>query len=861
MEIQPLVGKQQVATSLNQASILAYEGAVRSSKTICCILSFLEFIRNGPPGNLLAAGRTERTLKRNCLDPLVEMLGPKRCKIVSGSGEAWILGRRVYLVGGNDERSQEKLRGLSLVGAMVDELSTLPESFMDMLTTRMSQHGAKMWLSSNPEGPHHWLKTKYLDKARLHLTRDGEIKRWPCELCEQMRCIPGCAGDGRLDLYRFSFQLDDNPTLPEAFKQQIVSSLSGLHYRRWVLGEWCLAEGLIFDMFSEERHIIRGPLPPMVRIPGVGVDVGTVNPTAALMLGVQAADRDAGTPTRLVLMREYRFDSRKQLAQKTDAELSRDLLAWIGPDRPQWVAVDPSAASFKLQLFRDGMSNVIDANNSVLDGVRLMASLLATGQLVIHESCTGLTTELGSYSWDSKAAERGEDKPLKLGDHSCFVAGTPVQTVDGEMPIEQVKPGELVATRDGWRPVVAAGMTDSSAPVFDVELSSGETLTGTGNHPVWAVGRGWTNLDELRYDDRMMSWSEAKLSCSTGSSSGAIRTQSATLIDATSRLASVIVKKVSNAFTKKCGWPRTARFLTGSMFTTWTMTTSTTISRTLRRSRLRSIGPITPRKPVFGCVSRDSSSTWSGFGHSPLSGTERQKVLSGTVSMDEMSGPHGRPLRMLGKGASLTTELVSSAVPSTGLEPCKRVGSALTLASQRGVVMPAWTMRTEPARSAATLSGSTTTPRLSTAHASALSTGRRWVSADGSGGRKLSLLRWCASGASALGRARILILAGSARPAAEPKRGTRLLASTSPAPVAGWRFRARRKPRSAAPVRVLRTTARSERQPVYNLTVAGTPEYFAGGVLVHNCDAARYVIASTQTIWRPFIPSMLNRPF
>jgi len=857
VEIQPLVGKQQVATSLSQASILAYEGAVRSSKTICCLLSFLEAIRNGEPGNLLAAGRTERTLKRNCLDPLVEMLGPKRCKIVSGSGEAWILGRRVYMVGGNDERSQEKLRGLSLVGALVDEASTLPESFMDMLTTRMSQHGAKMWLSSNPEGPHHWLKTKYLDKARLHLTRDGEIKRWPCELCGHMKCISGCAGDGRLDLYRFSFQLDDNPTLPEAFKQQIVSSLSGLHYRRWVLGEWCLAEGLIFDMFSEERHIIRGPLPPMVRIPGVGVDVGTVNPTAALMLGVQAADRDAGTPTRLVLMREYRFDSKKQLAQKTDAELSRDLRAWIGPDRPQWVAVDPSAASFKLQLFRDGMSNVIDANNSVLDGVRLMASLLATGQLVVHESCTGLTTELGSYSWDSKAAERGEDKPLKLGDHSCLVAGTQVRTVAGEVPIEQVKPGDLVATRDGWRPVVSAGMTDPSAPVFDVELSNGETLTGTGNHPAWVVGRGWTNLDGLRYGDRMMSWSEAKLSCSTGSGSGAIRIPSVTLIDATSRLASVIVKRVSNAFTKKCGWLNTARSLTGSMFTTRTTITSTMISRTSMRSPLRNIGPITPRKPVFGCVSRNSLSTWSGFAHSPLSGTEHRKVSSGTASTAVTSGPRARSLRTLGKGAGLTPELVSSAVTSTGLEPCKRVGSVLTLASQRGVVMPAWTTRTEPARSAATPSGSTDTPALNTAHASAPSTGRSWVSVAGSGGRKLSLLRWCASGVSGLGRARIPSPVGSARPAADPKRGTRLLASTSFAHAAGRRSKARRKPRSVAPVRVLRITARSERQPVYNLTVAGVPEYFAGGVLVHNCDAARYAIASTQTIWRPFIPSAL----
>jgi hypothetical protein len=207
-----------------------------------------------------------------------------------------------------------------------------------------------------------------------------------------------------------------------------------------------MAEGVVYDMFDEQRHILRGPLPEMMFIPGVGIDVGTVNPTAALMLGVQAPDKEARRPARLVLMREYRHDSKKTLSQKTDAELSQDIRAWIGSDRPSWVAVDPSAASFKLQLWRDGLGNVMDAPNAVLDGIRLMASMLATNQLVIHESCTGLTTELSSYSWDSKAAERGDDKPLKLQDHSCDAARY-----------------VLAATSSLWRPYVATSSPFAAA--------------------------------------------------------------------------------------------------------------------------------------------------------------------------------------------------------------------------------------------------------------------------------------------------------------------------------------------------------------------------------------------------------------
>ncbi len=404
MQLAQLVGKQRESVRLSDARIQIWEGAVRSSKTICSLLAFLEFLRTGPPGPTLIVGRTERTVIRNLLDPLVEMLGPKRCRIVSGSGEVWLLGRKVYLAGANDERASEKIRGLSLVAGYCDELSTIPESFWAMFLTRLSIPGARAYASSNPAGPAHWLKKNYLDRAKLHLTGDGQTLRFD--------------GPDRLDLNRYSFKLADNPSLNPSYVQAITREFGGLLYRRLVLGEWCLAEGVVYDMFDEARHVIRGPQPPLIRLPGVGIDVGTVNPTAALILGVQGPDQVIGRGARLVLAREWRHDSKTALVQKTDAELSRDIRAWIGTDRPEWIAVDPSAASFKLQLFRDGQSNVIDARNDVLDGIRLVSSLLATDQLVVHESCKGLLAELPNYSWDSKAADRGEDRPVKVDDHS-----------------------------------------------------------------------------------------------------------------------------------------------------------------------------------------------------------------------------------------------------------------------------------------------------------------------------------------------------------------------------------------------------------------------------------------------------------
>ncbi|MGW2706961.1 phage terminase large subunit [Streptomyces sp. NPDC001340] len=104
----------------------------------------------------------------------------------------------------NDESSKDKIRGLSLVGAYVDELSTMPESFFSMLTSRMSDADPRLIGTSNPDSSNHWLKKKYLDNARVHLTRTGEVLR------------PG----NDLDLGRLTFVIDDNPTLTPSYVQQ-----------------------------------------------------------------------------------------------------------------------------------------------------------------------------------------------------------------------------------------------------------------------------------------------------------------------------------------------------------------------------------------------------------------------------------------------------------------------------------------------------------------------------------------------------------------------------------------------------------------------------------------------------------------
>ena len=171
MSLAELSEKQREAALLAERRLNVWEGAVRSGKTISSIVAWLAFVRTGPAGPLLMVGKTQRTLKRNIIDPLIEILGPRRCRYAQGSGELWLLGRRVYVVGANDERAQEKIRGLTLAGAYADEASTLPESFWSMLLTRLSVDGARLFATTNPDAPTHWLKRSYLDRPAVWIPR------------------------------------------------------------------------------------------------------------------------------------------------------------------------------------------------------------------------------------------------------------------------------------------------------------------------------------------------------------------------------------------------------------------------------------------------------------------------------------------------------------------------------------------------------------------------------------------------------------------------------------------------------------------------------------------------------------------
>lgn len=401
LAFKPLVGKQKLSCKLATARMNIWEGAVRSSKTIASILAWIRYVRTAPPGDLAMIGKTHDTIKRNVVNVILDMLGQRMARYNAGTHELFIGARRIFVLGANDAKAETKIRGMTMAGAYIDELTLMPEPYFRMLGTRLSVPGARLYATTNPDNPQHWVMKSYLRKARLHITRNGDVVRNP-----PVR--------NQLDLHRFTFKLADNPHLSYDYLTALEAEYSGLWYKRFILGEWVMAEGAVFDMWDESMIVPPREIPHMERLVACGIDYGTRNPFVALLCGIAQG--------KIWLIDQWRWDSSERMKQLTSVRYSRAVREWMDGRQPEYTYVDPSAADFRLQLFNDGHPGVVAANNDVVPGIRTLASLMSADKFRVSAACTGFTSTAQSYSWDEKQAEKGIDKPIKVDDHDIDAA-------------------------------------------------------------------------------------------------------------------------------------------------------------------------------------------------------------------------------------------------------------------------------------------------------------------------------------------------------------------------------------------------------------------------------------------------------
>ena len=358
------------------------DGAVRSGKTLCMGLSFVCWATFSFDRQQFAlCGKTVTSLRRNLISvllPLLRSLGFTCVEKLSRNTITISFGGRsntFYLFGGRDEGSAALIQGVTLAGILLDEVALMPRSFVEQALARCSVPGSRLWFNCNPEGPWHWFYREWILKA-----------------------------EERRALY-LHFTMADNPSLTPEIVERYERMYSGVFHRRFILGEWVQAEGLIYDFFDESY--IREPPGDRFERFVISCDYGTVNPASFGLWGKQG-----GVWYRI---KEFYYDSRLEKRQKTDAEYLEDLKALAGGRRIESVVVDPSAASFMELLRREGFT-VLPAENDVLSGIRITADLLKSGKIVITPSCLDSIREFGLYSWSESPA--GRDAPKKENDHA-----------------------------------------------------------------------------------------------------------------------------------------------------------------------------------------------------------------------------------------------------------------------------------------------------------------------------------------------------------------------------------------------------------------------------------------------------------
>lgn len=350
------------------------DGSVRSGKTWISLIIWVAWLATMPKNKkYLMVGKTLTTLKRNCLDVLVELFGKNNVTYSMSTKKAVIFGYNIELEGANDEGAESKIRGMTLQGAYCDEITLLPESFFAMLLSRLSEHEAKLFGSTNPDSPSHWFKVNYLDR------------------------------EDELSLYRITFLIDDNTFLDPEYIRNIKSEYTGVFYKRFILGLWVIAEGLVYQ-FDTEKHCTD-------EIPEYGeyylsVDYGTMNPFSCGLWCVQGE--------KAVRIKEYYYSGRKTNIQKTDEQYADEIQALAEGYNISKVVVDPSAASFIAELKKRNFS-VQKAKNDVIDGIRVTSRMLEKGNIKIHSDCKDAISEFGLYSWNDKLTV---DEVIKDNDHA-----------------------------------------------------------------------------------------------------------------------------------------------------------------------------------------------------------------------------------------------------------------------------------------------------------------------------------------------------------------------------------------------------------------------------------------------------------
>lgn len=358
-------------------------GSVRSGKTWISLVLWAFWVLTMPRDkNFLMAAKTLTSLKRNCLDLLTGLVGEKYFSYNMTLKQGVLFGRKIFLEGASDVRAEGKIRGMTLAGAYCDELTLFPEDFFTMLLSRLSEPGAKLFGTTNPDNPQHFIKKDFIDRA------------------------------DELGLLVMQFLIDDNGFLPPDYVDGLKKEYTGVFYERYILGRWVAADGVIYKNFADDTNRFLMKNPPEIAFASVGVDFGGNQSATAFVLNGFTKNLK-----QVVTLDEFYLKDKI-----SPAELEACFVAFIRKNLRKYKIYDVWCDSTETTLIR-GLENAaakaglpVCVRNAVkgriVDRIRFFNALMSHGRYFILEHCVHTVDALRSAVWDAKSLE---DKRLDDG--------------------------------------------------------------------------------------------------------------------------------------------------------------------------------------------------------------------------------------------------------------------------------------------------------------------------------------------------------------------------------------------------------------------------------------------------------------
>ncbi len=348
-------------------------GSVRSGKTYVSLVKWALWVASQPEDmEFIMVGKTITSLKRNCLSLLEKFVGTDNFHYSSSNKFGTLFGRRVYLEGANDERSENKIRGMTLFGAYCDEVTLYPESFFSMLLTRLSFDDARLWATCNPDNPSHYIKMKYIDNEEL------DMKVW-------------------------NFILTDNTYLGAKFIENISKEFTGVFYNRFILGQWVRAEGIIYREFADQvdSYLIDEIPKDLIQVT-IGVDFGgNASATTFVCSGITQNYRD-------VVILENKYIKEELTPIKLEnlfVEFVKICISKYG--RVNYIYVDSAEQILKHGMVRRVQQErlPVQVKNAykmqITDRIKLVIRLQASGRFKVMRHCKQVIKALCDAVWDS----------------------------------------------------------------------------------------------------------------------------------------------------------------------------------------------------------------------------------------------------------------------------------------------------------------------------------------------------------------------------------------------------------------------------------------------------------------------------